>query len=50
MSATHVTCGACGKRVRVNADGTVRIHLTDKRDHLGIRLVCQAGSGLRVRE
>ena len=47
MSATHVTCGACGKRVRVNADGTVRVHLTDRRDHLGARLVCH-GSALRV--
>jgi hypothetical protein len=47
--STHHTCGACGRRVRINANGTLRIHLLDKRDHLGVRLLCP-GSAMTVAE
>jgi hypothetical protein len=43
------TCSLCYQRVAINRDGTVRVHLSRNRDHLGARTVCHA-SGATVRE
>ena len=44
MTPENIRCPACSQRVRVNADGSLRVHLSRQRDPLGARLVCHGSS------
>jgi len=47
MTPEYTRCPACSQRVRVNADGALRVHLSHRKDHLGVRIVC-VGSSMTV--